>query len=80
MMKNELRGLRAKCNIVEDACLLSREDIYHALCEKDKTHRFIDEGSGNRYRKAPWDEIGITYSFNITRWASKDGYEYRIKW
>ena len=53
-----------------DTCLLSRKKIYHALCEKDKIHRFIDEGSEQKYYKSPLDKVGITYSFNIIRWAS----------
>lgn len=75
------RGLRAKCNVVEDACLLSREEIYHALCQQDNIHRFIDNRYENFICKAPWDEIGITYAFDIFTWATdKYSYEHRIRW
>jgi len=76
-----LRGFRAKCDIFEDWCELSQEEIYEILCENDKIHRFIDKGSRKIQCKAPWDEIGITYSFNIANWASnKYSYANPVRW
>ena len=54
----------------ESGKLLDSEAIYQCLAKHQKTHYFINRGCKNITYKAPMDRIGVSYAFNIDKFAS----------